>query len=150
MSSGGEEMNTRNLQIHLENRLSSLASACVNHNAVDDGLIFQILTSDSLSDESRLHYICQIEYRLPSTSKVKRKSNVDLNSLYQEEEDVRCEKQKRWNELHQIAVELRLNKSEHREQPRERFYKMVSVLTVDPNQAAGMTNDLSESPLNSL
>ena len=147
MSSGGEEnMNTRNLQIHLENRLSSLASACVNHNAVDDGLIFEILTSDSLSDESRLHYICQIEYRLPSTSKVKRKSNVDLNSLYQEEEDVRCEKQKRWNELHQIAVELRLNKSE----PRERFYKMVSVLTVDPNQAAGMTNDLSESPLNSL
>ena len=143
-------MNTRNLQIHLENRLSSLASACVNHNTVDDGLIFEILTSDSLSDESRLHYICQIEYRLPSTSKVKRKSNVDLNSLYQEEEDVRCEKQKRWNELHQIAVELRLNKSEHREQTRERFYKMVSVLTVDSNQAAGMTNDLSEFPLNSL
>ncbi|MBF0579900.1 hypothetical protein IM774_08945 [Erysipelotrichaceae bacterium RD49] len=135
-------MNTRNLQIHLENRLSSLASACVNHNAVDDGLIFEILASDSLSDESRLHYICQIECRLSSASKVRQKSNVDLNSFYCEEEEVRCEKQRRWNELHQIAVELRLNKSEHREQPRESFYRMVSVLTIDPKDA-GMTNDYS-------
>lgn len=131
-------MNTRNLQIHLENRLSSLASACMNHNAVDDGLIFEILTKDEMNDESRLHYICQIEYRLPASCKSKRNTGIDLNSMYQEEEDVRCKKQQRWNQLREIAVELRMSESEHREVPRERFYQLVSVLTVDPKKA-GLT-----------
>lgn len=134
-------MNTRNLQIHLENRLSSLASACMNHNAVDDGLIYEILATDDMSDETRLHYICQIEYRLPSNCKPKRKTETDLNSLYQEEDDVRTQKQERWNQLHKIAVELKTTNDENREVPRERFYHMVSILTVDPKPAGTVSND---------
>lgn len=133
-------MNTRNLQIHLENRLSSLASACMDNNAVDDGLIYEILATDDMSDETRLQYICQIEVRLPSNSKTKRKTETDLNSLYQEPEEVRSQKQERWNKLHQIAVELKTN-NENREVPRERFYQLVSILTVDPKPAGTVSND---------
>lgn len=61
-------MNTRNLQIHLENKLSSLASACMDNNAIDDGLIYEILATDDMSDETRLNYICQIEVAYPLTA----------------------------------------------------------------------------------
>lgn len=127
-------MNTRNLQIHLENKLSTLASACMEHNAEDDGLIFEILSADSLNDASRLEYICQIECRLPAVYGKKRKTEVDLNSLYQEEEASRAEKQLRWNKLHNIAVELSAGSTETREIPKERFYQLVSVLTHDSSK----------------
>lgn len=132
-------MNTRNLQIHLENKLSSLASACMDNNAVDDGLIYEILANDEMSDETRLNYICQIEVRLPSNCKSKRKTETDLNSLYQEPEEVRSQKQERWNKLHQIAVELKTN-HENKEVPRERFYQLVSILIVDSKPAGTVSN----------
>lgn len=121
-------MNTRNLQIHLEKKLSSLASACINHCVEDDGLICEILSTNHLNDENRLSYICQIEGRLPIGYTQKARANCDLNSLYQEEEDLRFEKQQRWNQLHKIALELTTQTKDHQEIPKERFYKLVSFL----------------------
>ncbi len=122
-------MNTRNLQIHLEKKLSSLASACMDHCAEDDGLICEILSSNRLNDENRLYYICQIECRLPAGYQKKTRSDYDLNSLYQEEEDLRFQKQQRWNKLHKIAVELNVESKDRQEIPKERFYQLVSDLT---------------------
>lgn len=124
-------MNTRNLQIHLENKLSSLATACIEHSAEDDGLIFEILSADTLNDASRLEYICQIECRLPAAHRKIRKTEVDLNSLYPEEDESRTKNQQRWNQLHKIAVELSTGSREIRDIPRERFYELVSVLGPD-------------------
>lgn len=62
-----------------------------------------------------------------------------MNSLYQEPEEVRSQKQERWNKLHQIAVELKTN-HENKEVPRERFYQLVSVLTVEPKSAGTVSN----------
>lgn len=128
-------MNTRNLQIHLEKKLSDLASVCMEQGTSDDGLIFEILSAESLNDETRLNYIGQIDCRLPASARKSRRIEVDLNSLYPEEDEIRTEKQHRWNHLHKIAVEMSSGHSEAYEIPKERFFQLVSVLRHDPNNS---------------
>lgn len=123
-------MNTRNLQIHLENRLSDLASACINQGVQDDGLIVEILANDTLSDENRLRYICQIEIRLPKNERVRFEGEESLNERYQEGDEARQNRQRQWNRLHDMAVSLRDQQAEREQAHRERILQLVSILTI--------------------
>ncbi len=123
-------MNTRNLQIHLENRLSDLACACINNGVQDDGLIVEILARDSLSDENRLSYLCQIEIRLPKNEKERFEAEENLNELYQEGEEARISRQEQWARLHEMAISLKENHPDRQQVPKERILQLVSILTM--------------------
>lgn len=122
-------MNTQALQHVLERKLSTLASACVNEGVEDHGLICEILSHEYLSDESRLSYISQIDGRLPQGHRSRTAMEIGYQPSAQDAD--RCEKQKRWNELHRIAVELNSQQGTRRQIPLERFLQLVSVLNPD-------------------
>jgi len=98
---GGDDMNSRILQKHLESRLIILVNVCAANQKQDDGLIYEILTDTHMDDQSRLNYIAQIECRLPQIRLMPCKNEWSLNSRYAEESE---ESDTAWQQVRAIAI----------------------------------------------
>lgn len=121
-------MNTQYLQHHLERRISHFAHECVREGFEDHGLICEIFAREDLNDEIRLNYIGRIEGELSRRGCLHQEGS-DISYLANSpKESQRAQSQKRWDELHEIAVDLVDQSSSHRAVPLQRFLELVSTL----------------------